>query len=163
MILGGRHTCNIQANTVYLQNASEGSPFMKLKILIMLTFLAVGRAMTILFIHRAGDGGIGDPPAAWLMPLIGDAVIGVAALGVGWLLVSRQSPVSWLIALVWSGIGAFDALAAWLVHLQTPWPDFFMVEIFGPSMFFGAAAMHFVILWLLTAPEIRHRFGLPVT
>ncbi len=50
------------------------------KLLLFLVLAASGRAMTLAFIGRAGDGGLGDPPAAWLMPLVGDAFIGLAAL-----------------------------------------------------------------------------------
>jgi len=60
--------------------------------------------MTLAFIGRAGDGGAGDPPAAWLMPLLGDAVIGVVAVVVAVLAWKRPSPTTWVIAVVWSAI-----------------------------------------------------------
>lgn len=53
---------------------------MQKKIMAVLTAMLIGRAMTLAFIHRAGGEGVGDPPAAWLMPLLGDAVIGVSGL-----------------------------------------------------------------------------------
>ena len=130
------------------------------KIVIALTVLAAGRAMTLAFIGRAGDGGAGDPPEAWLMPLVGDAVIGVAAIAVALLLWKRPNPVSWVIAVVWSAIGVFDALAAFLVHTSNPWPEFFMVKIFGSSMFFAASILHVAIIYLLTRSEVLARFGL---
>jgi hypothetical protein len=37
---------------------------------------------------------------------------------------------------------------------------FFMLEIFGRSMFFAAAAMNLVIIWLLAHPEVRREFAL---
>ena len=116
--------------------------------------MASGRAMTLAFITRAGDGGPGDPPEPWLMPLIGDAVIGVAALAVAYVLWKRPQPGSWLIAVVWSSLAAFDALAAYLVDLASPWPDFFMLEVFGRAMFFAAAAMHVVIIGLLLRDDV---------
>ncbi len=36
-----------------------------------LILMLAGRAMTIPFIGRAGGSGIGDPPKAWIMPLLG--------------------------------------------------------------------------------------------
>lgn len=63
---------------------SEGS--MKLKLLVVPTVMAAGRAMTLVFIGRARDGGAGDPPDVWLMPLFGDAVIGLAAIVVALLI-----------------------------------------------------------------------------
>ena len=48
----------------------------QVKILVALVLMASGWAMTLAFIARAGDGGPGDPPDAWLMPLVGDAFIG---------------------------------------------------------------------------------------
>ena len=128
---------------------------------IALTLMASARAMTIAFIPRAGDGGAGDPPQAWLMPLWGDAIIGVSALVVAWILVTRRNPTSWMVAVVWSAIAAFDALAAYMVDVATPWPDFFMIEIFGRAMFFAAAAMHLVIIALLARAEVRHTYGVP--
>ena len=129
------------------------------RLAVALTALASGRAMTLAFIGRAGDGGVGDPPEAWLMPLLGDAVIGLAAIAVAVALWKRPSRVTWVIAVTWSAIGAFDALAAFVVDVTTPWPEFFMLEIFGRSMFFVAAAMHLVIIGLLTRPEVLARFG----
>ncbi len=132
---------------------------MKLRIVLGLTLMAAGRAMTLAFIARVGDGGVGDPPDAWLMPLIGDAVVGIAAIVVAWLLWSRPTPAVWVVAVVWSSIGAFDAVAAYVVDVSTPWPEFFMLEIFGRTMFFAAAAMHLVVIWLLTTEEVRSHFG----
>ncbi len=129
------------------------------RLAVALTALASGRAMTLAFIGRAGDGGAGDPPEAWLMPLLGDAVIGLAAIAVAVLLWKRPNPITWVVAVTWSAIGAFDALAAFVVDVTTPWPEFFMLEIFGRSMFFAAAAMHLVIIGLLTRPQVLARFG----
>ena len=116
--------------------------------------------MTLAFIGRAGDGGAGDPPAAWLMPLIGDAFIGLTALIVAYLVVTRPSPGAWITAVVWTSLGAFDAFAAFLVEISVPWPEFFMLELFGRSMFFAAIALHLAILWILTRPEISQLFGM---
>lgn len=129
------------------------------RLVLVLTLMASGRAMTLAFIARAGDGGAGDPPGAWLMPLIGDAVVGVAALVVAALLWKRPSPTTWVIAVVWSAVAAFDALAAYVVDVQTPWRDFFMIEIFGRSMFFAAAALHIVIIALLARADVRRHHG----
>jgi hypothetical protein len=118
--------------------------------------------MTLPFIHRAGDGGAGDPPAAWLMPLVGDAAVGLSALVVAWLLWKRPAPSTWAIAIAWSAVAAFDALAAYLVDIETPWPDFFMLELFGRPMFFAAAGLHVVIIALLARPESRRHLGVAV-
>ncbi len=93
---------------------------MSRKIAIVLTVMAAGRAMTIPFIARAGDGGPHDPPHAWLMPLVGDAAIGAAALVVGALLWKRPSPTTWAIAIAWSAVGAFDAMAALIIETTDP-------------------------------------------
>ena len=130
------------------------------RILIVLTLLASGRAMTLAFLHRVGDGGPGDPPDAWLMPLVGDAIVGVSALVVAWLLWRWPSPATWLVAVVWTVVAAFDAFAAWLVEISVPWADFFMLELLGRVMFPAAIALHIVILVLLLQPQIRARYGL---
>lgn len=126
--------------------------------LLVLTGMAIGRAMTLAFIWRAGDGGAGDPPLAWRMPLIGDAIIGISAVVILCLLLTRRTPGVWTAAVVWTVVAAFDALAAFIVETTAPWPDFFMIEIFGRSMFFAAIAMHLVILALLLDAEVRTRF-----
>ena len=128
-------------------------------IAIVLTLMASGRAMTLAFIHRAGDGGIGDPPDAWLMPLWGDAIVGSTALVVAWLLWQRPVPSSWVLAVVWSAIATFDAFAAYLVDVATPWPDFFMIDLFGRAVFFAAAALHLLIIGLLARPDVRTTYG----
>ncbi len=93
---------------------------MKLKVVLVLTALAVGRAMTIPFIARAGGNGAGDPPKAWLMPLLGDAVVGIAALAVVWLLLSRPTPGAWTAAVIFHSIAAFDAVTAYVVDVSAP-------------------------------------------
>lgn len=132
---------------------------MKTKLTIALTLMASGRAMTLAFIHRAGDGGVGDPPDAWLMPLLGDAFVGIAALVVAGMLWKRPAPTTWLLAIIWSAIAIFDALAALVVEISTPWPEFFMIEAFGRSMFVAAVALHLVIVALLLTDEVRDSMG----
>ena len=97
----------------------------------------------------------GDPPAAWLMPLIGDAVIGITALWVaGWL--ARKTGVwVWTTVVVWNALAIWDALSAFIVHKSVPWPDFFMVATFGSSMFFAASAMHLAILIMACRKNTR--------
>ena len=142
-----------------VKSSDMKSSDMKFRVLMVLVLMASGRAMTLAFIGRAGDGGAGDPPEAWLMPLIGDAFIGVAALAVAWLLWKSPSRTTWLIAIVWSALGAFDALAAFIVETSAPWPEFFMLELVGRPMFFAAAAMHALIIYLLVSPEVEERLG----
>ena len=134
---------------------------MRFTALVVITALAIGRAMTLPFIGRAGGGGPGDPPEAWLMPLVGDAAIGLAAIVVTIALVRRHTAAVWAVAIAFHSVAAFDAVAALMVDVATPWPEFFMLELFGRSMFVAAAAMHLVALGLLASSEVRQRFGLP--
>lgn len=128
-------------------------------LLRVLIALSIGRAMTVPFIHRAGDGGAGDPPAAWLMPLIGDAVIGISGIAVLYLVLRVSRPFAWTVAVAWSAVAAFDAVAAYVVDVQSPWPEFFMLEVFGRSMFFAAAVMHIVIISLLLRTDVQQFFA----
>lgn len=121
--------------------------------LLVLTVMLAGRAMTIAFVGRAGGSELGDPPAAWLMPLLGDAIIGLSALPVALSTRARKGTTTTVIATVWNAVAIWDALSAFAVHKTNPWPTFFMIEIFGSSMFFMAAAMHGVCIYLLWRPE----------
>ena len=130
---------------------------MERKAILILTLLLSGRAMTLAFITRAGGTGVGDPPAAWLMPLIGDAVIGLSALIIAYLVWKKAGLWVWTALVVWNVVAIWDALSAFLIHLTNPWPEFFMIQTFGASMFFMAAAMHGAILWLAFRPTVRQQ------
>lgn len=134
------------------------APSKAIHLAIALTVMLAGRAMTLAYLHRAGGQGTGDPPAAWLMPLVGDALIGVSALGIAALLWRQRGLWSWVAIVVWNALGIWDAMSAFLVHLTVPWSDFFMVQIFGSSMFFAASAMHIAIIAVVVSPEVRGRF-----
>jgi len=142
--------------------ATAGQAFkglgMRRTVLLVITMLLSGRAMTMAFIADAGSGVAGDPPAAWLMPLVGDALIGLSALAIGYLIVRGRGLAAWVAIVVWNVIGIWDALSAFLVNESTPWPEFFMIEVFGASMFFAASAMHLVNLSLITHRELRNHY-----
>lgn len=125
--------------------------------------MLAGRAMTLAFIGHAGEGGVGDPPAAWLMPLIGDALIGLSALAVAYLIAKRSGLLAWTAVVVWNALGIWDALSAYVIHQTVPWPSFFMIEIFGASMFFAASAMHAAAIVIALRPSTRRAFGVPAT
>lgn len=55
---------------------------MHMNITLILTLMLSGRAMTLAFLHRVGGDGPGDPPVAWLMPLLGDAIVGLSGFAV---------------------------------------------------------------------------------
>ncbi|MGE0880889.1 MAG: hypothetical protein AB7L13_15305 [Acidimicrobiia bacterium] len=116
-----------------------------------IALLLTGRAMTLAYLGRVGDGGIGDPPLAWRLPLLGDAAIGLTAPLVAYLTVRGRSLRAWAIVVVWHAIGIWDALSAYIVHTTTPWPSFFMIKTFGASMFFMAGAMHAVCIALVAS------------
>lgn len=130
------------------------------KILLVLIALTSGRAMTLLYIGAAGGDAAGDPPRAWLMPLVGDTVVGLSALAVAYLLWKRPGLGSWVTALMWSAVAVFDASAAWMIETIAPWPDFFMIGLFGRAMFPAAVAMHLVIVGLLVSESIRAELGI---
>lgn len=130
------------------------------KILLVLIALSSGRAMTLLYIGAAGGDAAGDPPRAWLMPLVGDAVVGLSALVVAYLLWKRPRLWSWVTALMWSAVAVFDALAAWIIETIAPWPDFFMIGLFGRAMFPAAVVMHLVIVGMLVSESIRSELGI---
>lgn len=128
------------------------------KLMFILTLMASGRAMTLAFIHRAGGALPGDPPIAWLMPLIGDAVIGITALWVAYIILKKSCLWSWVVIIVWNSLAIWDALSAFIIHTTNPWPEFFMIELLGPSMFFVASIMHLTIIILACQPDVRKSY-----
>ena len=124
-------------------------------LVLIFTLILAGRAMTLAFISSAGSGLPGAPPAPWLMPLIGDAVIGITALLVAYLFWKKSGLWVWTAIIVWNSIGIWDAMSAFIIHHTAPWPEFFMTQIFGSSMFFIASAMHVAIIYLVNQPEIK--------
>ena len=127
-------------------------------LLILLTCMLSGRAMTLGFIGQAGGVELGDPPAVWLMPLLGDALIGMTALVMVFLLLKKTGLMAWTVLVVWNVVAIWDAMSAYLIHLSAPWPSFFMLQLFGPAMFFAAAAMHGICLCLLCSAGGRQRY-----
>lgn len=128
------------------------------KLMVILTLMLAGRMMTLAFIHRAGGDGPGDPPLVWLMPLVGDAIVGVTGLFIVWLILQKTGLMTWTAIVGWNIIGIWDALSAFMISQTAPWPDFFMLQIFGSSMFFLASAMHALLIWLAFRPEICAHF-----
>lgn len=128
-------------------------------ILFILTVVLAGRAMTLAYIGQAGGAGATDPPLVWLLPLVGDAIIGLSALGVAALLLRRSGTLAWTLVIVWNALAIWDALSAYVIHRTVPWPSFFMIEIFGGSMFFLASAMHAVCIAIAVQPATRRSFG----
>lgn len=126
--------------------------------MLVLTLLLAGRAMTLAFIHRAGQGGPGDPPAAWLMPLIGDAVIGLSALVVAYLIWNKRGLWVWTCVIAWNVVAIWDALSAFIIQTTNPWSEFFMLQQIGPAMFFAASAMHLILLFLITRKPVRDHY-----
>lgn len=130
------------------------------RVLAALTLVMAGRAMTLAFVFDAGGPSAGDPPAAWLMPLMGDAVIGVTAPVVAYLVVRGRGLAVWTSIVGWNVAGLWDALSAFSVHISVPWPEFFMIRALGSSMFFAAAAMHAVMIGLASRASFRRSLGL---
>ena len=128
------------------------------KLILLLTVMLSGRAMTLAFIHRAGGTLPGDPPAAWLMPLVGDAIIGITGLFIAYLILKKTGLWVWTAIIVWNSIAIWDALSAYIIHMTNPWPEFFMIKLVGSSMFFAASAMHLAILVLACRSDARKHF-----
>ena len=126
--------------------------------MFILTLMASGRAMTLAFIPYAGGSMPGDPPNAWLMPLIGDAVIGITALWIAYLVLKKSCLWAWTAIIVWNSVAIWDALSAFVIHITNPWPEFFMIEMFGGAMFFAASLMHLAIIILACKPEVRKSY-----
>jgi len=129
---------------------------MQKTIILVLTLMLTGRAMTLAFIFRAGGENPGDPPIVWLMPLLGDAIVGLTGTLIAYLIWRGRGLFVWTAIVVWNSVAIWDALSAYIIHLTAPWPEFFMVQIFGSSMFFAASAMHGLIMILVCQAPLRN-------
>lgn len=127
------------------------------RIILILTLMLSGRAMTLAFIHRAGGLMADDLPKAWLLTLIGDAVIGVSALWVAYLMLKKTGLWVWTTIIVWNSLAIWDVLSAYVIHTTNPWPEFFMINLLGSSMFFVASAMHLTIIILACRQDVREK------
>lgn len=125
------------------------------KIMFVLTIMLSGRAMTLGFIDRVGGTLPADPPSMWLIPLVGDAIIGISALWIAYLILRKTGVWVWTAIIIWNSLAILDALSAYVIHITNPWPEFFMIKLFGSSMFFIAIAMHVVLIILANRPEVR--------
>ena len=129
---------------------------MQKTIVLIMTLMLTGRAMTLAFIPQAGGEAPGDPPIAWLMPLLGDAVVGLTGTVIAYLIWRGRGLFVWTAIVVWNCVAIWDALSAYVIHLTVPWPEFFMIQLFGSSMFFAATAMHGLILALVSRMPLRN-------
>jgi len=84
---------------------------MKNTLMFVLTLMMCGRMMTLAYIHRAGGSAVGDPPAAWLMPLIGDAVIGISGLVVAYIILRKTGLWAWTAIVTWNVVAIWDAIS----------------------------------------------------
>ena len=100
-------------------------------LMLVLTLLLSGRAMTLAFIPCVGGTTPGDPPSAWLMPLVGDAIIGITALVIAFLILKKTGLWVWTAIIVWNAIAIWDALSAFTIHKTNPWPEFFHDRVAG--------------------------------
>jgi hypothetical protein len=55
-------------------------------------------------------------------------------------------------------LAIWDALSAFIIHKTAPWPSFFMIQTIGSGMFFAAALMHAVCLYLVCRLGTRRSF-----
>lgn len=128
------------------------------KALAALTLLMAMRMMTVAHVAAAGSGLPGAPPAPWLLPLLGDAVIGLTAIPVALLAWKGRGLLAWTAVVVWNALAAWDSISAFLVNHASPWNDFDLLRAFGPSMFFVSAAVNLVMLAGVAAPRLRAEF-----
>ena len=63
------------------------------------------------------------------MPLIGDAVIGLSALVVAYLIWKKRGLWVWTSVIVWNVVAIWDALSAFVIQTTNPWPEFFMLQL----------------------------------
>jgi len=85
-------------------------------------------------------------------------LIGASAIWIAFLIVKKTGLWVWTAIIVWNSLAIWDALSAYMIHTTNPWPEFFMINLVGSSMFFAASAMHLAIIILANRSDVRERF-----
>ena len=94
---------------------------MKLNWLIFATgwmsFRALGSG---LFLFWTFTGNQRSAPSEWIVPFVGDFIIGITAIFLVYYIIKKPSAILWGLLLSWNVVGLFDLFGAIMVSFEAP-------------------------------------------
>ena len=123
--------------------------------IVTITALMVYRAGVAAFLPRLGDD---DTSWAWIVPWVGDTLIGLTAPIVAYLLWTRRGALIWGLGLAWTFWGAWDYLSGIMVNIVEPLEDGFGPEWFTYLWLIGWMLAQIYVLWRLTHTDIARYY-----
>ena len=94
---------------------------MKLNWIIFVTgwmsFRAVGSGLFLFWIFTNNER---SAPSEWIIPFVGDFIIGITAIFLVYLIIKKPCAVLWGLLLSWNVVGLFDLFGAIVVSFEAP-------------------------------------------
>ena len=122
-------------------------------VLIVITGLFVWRAPAF---FNLADVGVppGGAPESWFVPLLGDGIVGVAAITMAIVLWRRQTAGVWLAAVIVHTIALWDLVMSVVNNIREPWDTNEFADAIW--FFFGFALIISVAsFYLLSRRDVR--------
>ena len=95
---------------------------MKLNWIIFVTgwmsFRAVGSGLFLFWIFTGNER---SAPSEWIVPFVGDFIIGITALFLVYYIIKKPSTILWGLLLSWNVIGFLDLIGAINVSFEAPY------------------------------------------
>ena len=135
---------------------------MKLNWLIFATgwmsFRAVGSGLFLFWIFTENDR---SAPSKWIVPFVGDFIIGITALFLVYYIIKKPSAILWGLLLSWNVLGLFDLFGAIVISFIIPYEPL-------PEIGFNALAVRSILslntllqissIYLLFQKDIKEYF-----
>ena len=95
---------------------------MKLNWIIFVTgwmsFRAVGSGLFLFWIFTENER---SAPSEWIVPFVGDFIIGITALFLVYYIIKKPSAILWGLLLSWNVLGLFDLFGAIVISFIVPY------------------------------------------
>ena len=125
-------------------------------LLIVLTALLFYRALGFLQLVDVGELPDGAPES-WFVPLLGDGLVGTAAIIVAILLWKRATAGVWLAAVIFHTLAMWDTAAAAINNGRNPWDASEFADVMW-FLFGFTFIVSLVSIYLLSRRDIRRHY-----
>lgn len=125
-------------------------------LLIVLTALHSYRVLGFLELADVGEAPDGAPES-WFVPLLGDGLVGTAAIIVAILLWKRATAGVWLAAVIFHTLAMWDTAAAAVNNSRNPWDASAFADVMW-FLFGFLIIVSLVSIYLLSSRAIRRYY-----